>query len=113
MASKIGLILSLLFVSMFFLLGVDLLCLQFTLSSLDAKSLNISYIISQKGTLDDALETYIEEKYDVEFECLNNCNPMYGDIVDYTISCEYSPIIISKQTMEIKVKRYAVIGYYG
>ena len=38
MSSKIGTILSLIFVSMFFLLGVDLMCLQLTLSNLDAKS---------------------------------------------------------------------------
>ena len=113
MSSKIGTILSLIFVSIFFLFGVDLMCLQFTLSNLDAKSVNISYAISQKGTIDETLITQIEEKYDVEFECLSNCNPIYGDIVDYKINSEYKPIVISKDVMKVSVKRYAVIGYYG
>ena len=113
MSSKIGTILSLIFVSMFFLLGVDLMCLQLTLSNLDAKSVNISYAISQKGTIDDELINNIDQRYNVEFECLSNCSPMYGDVVDYIITSEYNPLIISNQVMRISIKRYAVIGFYG
>lgn len=113
MSSKIGLILSLLFVALFFLLGVDLLCLQFTLSSLDAKSVNISYAIAEKGTIDEELITFIETTYDVEFECQSNCSPKFGDTVSYIISSDYKPIIISNETMNIKVKRYAIIGYFN
>ena len=113
MSSKLGMLLSLIFVAMFFLLGVDLLSLQFALSDLDAKSVNISYLINKKATLDESLIEYIETTYNVEFECQSTGTPMYGDVLDYTISQAYKPLIISKEEMVIKIKRYVVIGYYG
>lgn len=113
MSSKVGLVLSFVFVAMFFLLGVDLLTLQFALSDLDAKSINISYLINKKAIIDDELITYIEQTYNVEFECLTNETPIYGDILDYTISQTFQPIIISKDEMKLTIKRYVIIGYYG
>ena len=113
MSSKLGLILSFIFVSLFFLLGIDLLTLQFALTDLDTKSINISYLISKKATLNEELITYIEETYNVDFECHNNETPIYGDVIDYTISSIYKPIIISKEEMKLTIKRYVIIGYYG
>ena len=43
MSSKIGTILSMLFVVLFFLFGTDLLCLQYTYSELDSKGISIAY----------------------------------------------------------------------
>ena len=113
MSSKIGLVLSFIFVAMFFLLGVDLLTLQFALSNLDAKSINISYLINKNATIDEELISYIESTYDVDFECHNETTPVYGDTLDYTISQTINPIIISKKEMKITIKRYVIIGYYG
>lgn len=113
MSSKIGLVLSFVFIAMFFLLGVDLLTLQFALSDLDAKSVNISYIINKNATLNDEIINQIETTYNVDFECLNNSTPVYGDVLDYTISQKFKPIIISREEMTIKIKRYVIIGYYG
>ena len=45
MSSKLGLILSMMFVIMFFLFGVDLICIQYVYSDLDAKSISISSVI--------------------------------------------------------------------
>ena len=113
MSSKLGLILSMLFVAMFFLFGVDLICIQFVFSDLDAKSISISYLISQHGGLDTEFIEEIETTYKVDFKCLNNCNPSFGDIVDYQISKDYSPLIISNEAMHITVYRSAAIGFYG
>ena len=113
MSSKIGLILSMLFVAMFFLFGVDLICIQFVFSDLDAKSISISYQISQHGGLDIEFINQIEATYKVDFKCLNNCNPLFGDIVDYQISTDYSPLIISTDVMHLTVYRSAAIGFYG
>lgn len=113
MSSKLGLILSMLFVAMFFLFGVDLICIQFVFSDLDAKSISISYLISQHGGLDTEFIEEIETTYKVDFKCLNNCNPSFGDIVDYQISKDYSPLIISNEVMHITVYRSAAIGFYG
>ena len=61
MSSKIGLILSMIFVAMFFVFGIDLICIQFIYSDLDAKSITISYLISQNGGLSSDLINEIED----------------------------------------------------
>ena len=113
MSSKIGLILSMIFIAMFFMFGVDLICVQFVYSDLDAKSISISYLISQNGGLTTDLLYHIETNYRVDFTCTKNCNPNFGDILEYTISTQYFPLIISSSPMNISISRTAAIGYYG
>ena len=50
MSSKIGTILSLIFVSIFFIFGIDLLTIQVAYANLDSKAISISYLISKRGT---------------------------------------------------------------
>ena len=111
MSSKLGLVLSMIFVTMFFAFGLDLICIQFIYNDLDAKSVAISYKISQYGTVNNTLKRNIEETFKVEFTCKSNCSPMFGDTVTYVISKQYKPMMISKDTMTISVERNAVIGY--
>ena len=111
MSSKLGLVLSMIFVTMFFAFGLDLICIQFIYNDLDAKSVAISYKISQYGTINESFKQSIEETFNVTFTCTNNCSPMFGDTVTYVIAKEYKPMIINKDTMTISVKRNAVIGY--
>lgn len=113
MSYKIGLILSMIFVALFFAFGIDLITVQFVFSNLDAQSVAISYRISQHGTIDENLINEIENKYQVDFECLSYCHPQFGDILDYKISRQIKPIIISKEPMTIAIKRSAIIGYYS
>lgn len=113
MSSKIGVILSLIYVAIFFFLGVDLLSLQTTYSNLDSKAVSISYTISKSGYLNDELISYIENSYHVDFICLNNCTPKFGDIVDYSISVNFTPIMISKKEYVVSINRQAIIGYYN
>lgn len=113
MSSKIGLILSMIFVSLFFAFGIDLIMVQVIYSDLDAKSVSISYKISQYGTIDDKLKEAIENDYEVTFVCLGNCEPKFGDTVTFAIAKNYNPIIIKDEPMTISVKRNAVIGYYN
>ena len=112
MSSKIGTILSFVFIALFIVLGVDMMSIQYVYSDLDSKSTSIAYLIAQNGTVNDSLITTIENRYNVEFTCLDNCNSVVGDIVPFEISTTYKPIIISKEVMTIKVKREAIIGYY-
>ena len=113
MSSKVGLILSFIFVSLFFSLGIDMMSLQIIYSDLDSKGIAISYRISNHGTLDDPFIQSIESQFKVKFTCLSNCSPMFGDVVTYAISKEYKPIIIKKETMTVSIERNAVIGYYN
>ena len=111
MSSKIGLIMSMIFVTLFFAFGLDLIHIQFLYNDLDAKSVAISYKISEHGTVDESIKRYIEETFKVTFKCTSNCSPLFGDTVTYTISKDFNPIIIQQETMTISIERNAVIGY--
>ena len=113
MSSKLGLILSMVFVTIFFAFGLDLIAVQMIYSDLDAKSVPISYLISRHGKVDDDIKSAIESKYSLTFQCTSNCSPVFGDVVTYVISREYHPIIIDQKDMTVSIERNAVIGYYN
>jgi len=113
MSSKLGTLLSLIFIAFFVLLSADLMTIQYLYSDLDAKSTSIAYIIAKNGRVTDNLIETIEDRYGVEFSCLSHCNSSPGDIVDFSISKSYQPVFVSKNAMTITVKRQAIIGYYG
>ena len=113
MSSKIGTILSLLFVALYVVLSADLITIQHIFSDLDAKSTSVAYLISKHGTVDDELINAVEDRYNVEFRCLSYCNSSPGDVVDFVISREYQPLFISREEITISVKRQAIISYYG
>ena len=113
MSSKLGLILSMIFVTMFFAFGIDLIAIQFIYSDLDAKATSISYRLSKYGNVDSEITDFIEAHYNVKFECLDNCYPVFGDVVLYRISKDYHPIIIQNDTLTVSIKRSAVMGYHN
>ena len=113
MSYKIGLILSMIFVALFFLFFSVLISLQSAFSLLDAKANNISYIISRNGAIDEDFIDYIEDTFNVNFDCPINYSPTFGEKITYQISTTYSPLVISKDEMIISVKRMTIIGFYG
>ena len=113
MASKIGTILSMIFVLMLFLFASDFMCLQYIYSDLDSKALTISYQIAQNQVIDSSFIKNIENNYNVIFTYSGPSNPSYGEIVDFKISKSFKPIILSSNKMMINVNRTAVVGYYG
>ncbi len=113
MSSKVGLILSLLFVSLFVAFGIDMINVQFAYSSLDSKCVAISYRISKHGSVDEALVNALEEEYQVEFVCTGNCQPLFGDVVTYQVSTYIDALVISKSAVKITIERTAIIGYYA
>lgn len=113
MSSKFGLILSMLFIALFFSMGIDMISVQIIYSDLDAKSAAISYRISEYGTIDNALISSIQADFSVKFECKSKCQPVFGDTVIYVISRDYRPLIIKSNQLTVSVERAAVIGYYN
>lgn len=113
MSYKVGLILSMVFVSLCFLFGADLLSIQSVYSTLDAKANNISYLISKNGIIDKKFVKVIQTTYDVKFTAPNNPSPYFGEEITFTISTTYKPLIISKKEMKISISRIAVVGFYG
>lgn len=113
MSYKISLLLSSIFIVLFFAFGVDLLTIQFVYTDLDAKSTSISYLISKRGSLDENFIAYIEEDYHLDFVYSGNPNPAFGDVVNYTLSKSINTIVVSKEPMNISISRQAIIGYFG
>ena len=113
MSYKIGLLLSMIFVALFFLFGADLISLQSAYSSLDAKANNISYLISRNGVIDNDFINYIETTFHVEFECDTNLNPTFGETIIYTITTQYNPLVISNEEMTLSITRMTIVGFYG
>ena len=113
MSYKIGLLLSMVFVAMFFLFGADLISIQSVYSSLDSKANNISYLISRSGIIDEDFINYIETSYYVDFDCSLNLSPTFGEEITYSISTKYKPMIIDKKEMTITISRMTVVGFYG
>ena len=113
MSYKIGLLLSMVFVAMFFLFGADLISIQSVYSSLDSKANNISYLISRSGVIDEEFIDYIESSYHVDFDCPIKLTPTFGEEIVYSISTKYRPMIIDKKEMTIVISRMTVVGFYG
>ena len=113
MSYKVGLILSTVFIALFFCFGIDLLTIQFTYSDLEAKSTSISYQISKHGSLDSTFVETLMQRYKIQFVCNSNCSPLFGDVVNYTISKQIETIVISEGPMTISLNREAIIGYFG
>lgn len=113
MSYKVGVLLSMIFVTLFFLFGADLISIQSAYSSLDARASNISYLISRTGIIDDNFKDHIENTYHVTFNCENNLSPTFGEEIIYSISTTYHPLIITKGEMTISISRMTIVGFYG
>ena len=113
MSSKIGLIISMVLVSIFLLLGGDMLCLSATYSSLDSSSITIGYLIAKTGRTDTDYLSYLEESFKVKFLSISPISPNSGDMVEFTIYKIYDPLIISASKVRLTASRTTVIGYYG
>lgn len=112
MSSKMGLLLSLMFVMQIFVLAVDMISLQTAYSSLDAKAVAIGYVISQQGNLNEDFIEQIEQEYQLTFTCEENCTPRFKDVVKYKVAVEFNPLVIKNETMLIEIHRTTVIGYF-
>ena len=113
MSYKIGLILSMIFVALFFVFGADLIVLQSVYSGLDSKACNISYIISRRGVVDDDLRNYVQSTFHITFICEDYLSPTFGEQIIFQVSTTYRPMVLSKEEMTIIIERMTIVGFYG
>lgn len=113
MSSKLGTIFSLMFVVMVFLFGLDLLCLQFSYSTLDSKGVSIAYYIAKTSRIDEEYLSYLANKYEVEIKVEDGQSTNYGDVVEFVLYDEFDPFIIARENIPLSIRRTTVIGYYG
>lgn len=112
MSSKLGLILSMLFVAMFFAFAGDMVSLQFAYTNLDSISVTIGKLISEEKTINQTFINNVEAEFNVDFILLNEEEPLFGDVVNYIIASEFQPMVISKESITLSIKRSSIIGYY-
>jgi hypothetical protein len=117
MSNKLSTIIGLFNIFIAFLFGVDLVLMQYIYTDLDSLSLQTNYEISKKGYLTEELKVDFQEKYSVKLYPIeeNNLAQSYkeGYIYGYILERDYSPIALSKSTINIKVKRFTVINIYN
>lgn len=111
MASKLGLILSMMIIFVAFLFGADLVMLQVQYSDLDSMSTLISYKISKEAQISDSLLTFCEER-NVIIEADNDKEIGFekGDVFKYVLKKEYKPLVLSNEPFEVSITRYTVIS---
>lgn len=113
MGSNISTILSFAFVTLFFVLGLDLLSIQVVYTDLDRIGVTFSYVISKSSSVKSEIISDYCDRYNVTFTCLSNCTPKIGDVVEFRITKSYQPIFMSEEVMNISITRSAVIGFYN
>ena len=97
---------------MFFMLSLDVIFIQYFYSDLDTKSIAVGYDISHCLEIDEEFISSLEEKYNVKISNVSPQEPDFGDMVSYTLTRTYKPIIVSKDEIAIQIKRSTVCGYY-
>lgn len=112
MSYKIAFILSLTFVVQILLLGGDIFSLQLVSARLDALAQTASFRIAQAGRIDNATTSWLSHK-NIAISCLSNCVPRFGDTLEFMLETNYEPIIISPETITVRITRATVIGYYN
>ncbi len=112
MGSKIGFILSLLFVVQLFAIGGDMMSIQFIYTNLDALSITVGNIISKSGGINDEVINLVKEE-NASIEPIGDVSPLIGSVYKYKIFKDYDALIIDNKTMEIAVCRSVIIGYYS
>lgn len=114
MASKLGTILSLFFIFIAFLFGVDFVMIQLTYTSLDSLSSTVSYRISKTGEINDSLKSFVYENANATIEPISADHAYEeGAILGYYLIKEYNLISYEAPPINIKIKRFAVINIYG
>lgn len=113
MASKIGVMLSLIFFFYAFLFASDFVMIQLTYTSLDALSTTVSYRISKSGEINDELAQFVKEEINGDIKPVGASSSYEeGSMLGYYLIKEYKPIAYDSEPLPIKIKRYAVINMY-
>lgn len=113
MGSKMGFILSLLFVAQLFVMATDFIAVQMIYTNLDAVSVSVGYIISKKGGITQEVVDLVHEEAGAEIEQIGDTPQMLGEIFQYRIFKEYQSFTLMNRVTEVAVVRSVMIGYYS
>lgn len=113
MGSKMGFILSLLFVAQLFVMATDFIAIQMIYTNLDAVSVSVGYIISKKGGITQEAVDLVYQEAGAQIEQIGDTPQMIGEVFQYRIFKEYKSFTLMNRPTEIAVVRSVLIGYYS
>ena len=111
MSYKLGLLLSIPFLMMVLLLLGDLIDISLVRESLDSLATTVSYRIAYEGRLSQETKDFVA-RFDATVTLLDEKTPRIGDTVVFRLSKEYTPFIIDRIPIDVKVTRSCVVGYF-
>ena len=111
MSSKLGLLLSTVFLMAVFLMGADLTLLNATFQQVDGIAMVVAHRISMDGGLQAATVEYVKSQ-GATFTAITEGAPAIGDTYTFAVERSYAPLILKKSPIEIRVTRSCVVGFY-
>ena len=113
MASKLGTMLSMVFIYIAFLFGVDFVSIQLAYSCMDSLSTSVSYKISKSGEINEEIRQYVLDSINARIEPVGlNYSYEEGSSLGYYLIKEYNFVSFEMNPLELRIKRYAVINLY-
>jgi len=111
MASKWGLILSLMFVIQLLLITGDIAIIQAKHSQMQSFATTLGQRISLEGGLLPSHQTWATAE-GLWLSCIANCSPQFGDTLTFKLAVMVDPLILSDEPITLAIVRHTVIGIY-
>ena len=111
MSNIFGLMYSFILILPTILFGVDLMRISTIRTFLEARATVASYQISKEGGIKQSLINSLEAE-GVTIECSGECTYIsMGETISFRLVRMYTPMILRKEEMEVKVTRVVIVGY--
>lgn len=111
MAYKVGFLLSLVFIISLFVFASDIVSVQIIYTNLDAVSLTVGNMISQKATITQEMKDLVYNQTGGYLVEVGENLRLLGTPFKYKITRSFDPVILKSEEMEITVVRSVIIGY--
>ena len=111
MGSSLGFLLSLFFAVQAMAYVGDLTVIQQIYSALDSVAVTAGHIISLEGGISEHTRRFVMDNAKAYIYPIDKDYRAVGEIFEYIVTRKYEPIIMSRDTMILEVRRSVMIGY--
>lgn len=111
MSYKVGFLLSLVFIMSLFVLASDIVSIQIIYTNLDAVSLTVGNMISQKASITQEMKDLVYTQTGGNLVEVGENLKLLGTPFKYKITRSFDPVILKSEEMEITVVRSVIVGY--
>jgi len=111
MGSSLGFLLSLFFSVQVMAYVGDLTVIQQIYGALNSAAITAGHIISLEGGISKYTREFVEKSAKAFIAPVDEEYQTVGKIYEYVVTRKYEPIILSRETMVLEVRRSVMIGY--